>query len=227
MIPWKLLEEAPVPFGKDPLRLYQRGKEFSIRVGPYELMNSRVYGTEDSLAQLACAPLATQRNACVLIGGLGVGYTLAAALRVLGPTAKVVQAELVPAVVRWNRGEMGEVAGHPLRDPRVQVVERDVLEIMREQRARYHAIMLDVDNGPEGLTRDANEALYLPAGLAVAKAALCPGGAVWYWSSGPRPTFVTRLKKAGFNVKEHNVRSGLGSRSKGARHVLWEALPQS
>ncbi|MGD8859114.1 MAG: hypothetical protein PVI30_03825 [Myxococcales bacterium] len=221
MIPWQFLGEAPVPGGADTLRFYRRGDEFSIRVGRQELMNSRVYGSEDALAELACKPLASARAPRVLIGGLGMGYTLAAALRTLGPGATVVQSELVPEVVEWNRGDLGAVAGHPLRDRRVVVIERDVGEVMAEHAGRYDAILLDVDNGPEGLTRARNDRLYVPRGLLVARDALRPGGALWVWSAGHRPGFTGRLRRAGFVVREHHVRSR-GPR-KGARHVLWEA----
>ncbi|MDH5676537.1 MAG: hypothetical protein OEZ06_30745 [Myxococcales bacterium] len=221
MIPWKLLEEAPVPGGEDSLRLYQRGQEFSIRVGRQELMNSRVYGSEDALAELACAPLADSKHPEVLIGGLGMGYTLAAALRVLGPGARLVQSELVAAVVRWNRGPLGEVAGRPLQDARVVVVERDVGELMVAADGRYDAILLDVDNGPEGLSRAQNDRLYASAGLSDARRALKPGGAVWFWSAGDRPGFASRLRRARFEVREHRVRAR--GRRRGAHHLLWEA----
>ncbi|MDD9934794.1 MAG: hypothetical protein OXT09_14390 [Myxococcales bacterium] len=223
MIPWQMLDEAKVPGGTETLRFYRRGDEFSIRVGRQELMNSRVYGSEDALAELACQGLAAVRAPVVLIGGLGMGYTLAAALRTLGPGATVVQSELVPAVVRWNRGPLGEVAGNPLRDGRVKVLERDVGEVMREHSARYDAILLDVDNGPEGLTRKANDRLYVPEGLRVARGALRPGGALWVWSAGQRQGFSSRLGRAGFRVREHTIRAR--GRRKGARHILWEARP--
>ena len=220
MTPWKLLDEATVPGGEGTLRLYQRGDEFSIRA-TRELMNSRVHGSEDALAELGCEVLANHSAPRVLIGGLGMGYTLAAALRSLGSGARVVQSELVPAVVTWNRGPLGHIAGHPLRDPRVQLREQDVGEVMRAERGCFDAILLDVDNGPEGLTRKANDGLYSAAGLATAHGALRAGGALWVWSSGQRPSFTLRLRKAGFDVKEHGVRAR--GRSKGAHHTLWEA----
>lgn len=223
MIPWERLDEAPVPGGQDTLRFFRRGDEFSIRVGGQELMNSRVYGSEDQLAELACKPLASRPAPCVLIGGLGMGYTLAAALRCLGPGAKVVQSELVPQVVTWNEGPLGAVAGRPLRDPRVVVLERDVGEVMAEHKGRYDAILLDVDNGPEGLTRAANDRLYARNGLAIARDALRKGGALWIWSAGQRNGFTSRLRRAGLRVQEHAVRAR--GKGRGARHILWEATP--
>jgi spermidine synthase len=221
MIPWQLLGEAPVPGGAETLRLSQRGAEFSIRVGPHELMNSRAHDSEDQLGELACQALEGMRAPCILIGGIGMGFTLAAALRSLGPQAKVVMSELVPAVVTWNRGPLGVVANYPLRDERVEVIERDVGELMREQPGCYHAILLDVDNGPEGLTRKDNDALYAEHGLEVAKNALTPGGALWVWSAGERPGFSARLRRVGFTVQAHAL-AERGKR-KGARYTLWEA----
>jgi spermidine synthase len=221
MIPWQLLDEAPVPGGADTLRLYQRGDEFSIRVGPHELMNSRAHDSEEQLAELACKALEGTRAPRVLIGGIGMGFTLAAALRSLGPQATVVMSELVPAVVTWNRGPLGAVADHPLRDERVEVIECDVGELMRKQVGRYHAILLDVDNGPEGLTRKDNDALYAEQGLAIARKALTQGGALWVWSAGERPGFSARLRRVGFTVQAHAL-AERGKR-KGARYTLWEA----
>ena len=173
MIPWKLLDRATVPEAGGELSLYQRGEEFSIRItGRGELMNSRVHGSEDALALLTCARLVERQRPRLLIGGLGMGFTLAAALRALGPDAEVVVAELVPAVVAWNRGALGAQAGNPLRDARATVREIDVARVLRAERNAFDAILLDVDNGPEGLTRDANDWLYGNGGLAAAFAAL-------------------------------------------------------
>ncbi len=221
MTPWKLLDRAPVPGGEGELMLYQRGEEFSIRVtGHGELMNSRAHGSEDALAQLACARLAGRAHPRVLIGGLGMGFTLAAALRELGPDAEVVVAELVPAVVAWNRGALGAQAGHPLLDARASVQEIDVARLLRSQRDTFDAILLDVDNGPEGLTRDANDWLYSNGGLAAAFAALRAGGILAVWSAGSDSDFSDRLRRAGFDAEEIRVRARI---SKGARHTIWLA----
>ena len=222
MIPWKLLDRAPVPGGEGELKLHQRGEEFSIRVtGHGELMNSRAHGSEDMLAQLACARLAGRTRPRLLIGGLGMGFTLAAALRELGPDAEVVVAELVPAVVVWNHGALGALAGNPLRDARVSVREIDVARLLRTERNVFDAILLDVDNGPEGLTRDANNWLYGDGGLAAAFAALRADGILAVWSAGGDSDFTDRLRRAGFEAEEIRVRARI---SKGARHTIWLAV---
>ncbi len=221
MIPWKLLDRAPVPEAGGELSLYQRGEEFSIRIaGRGELMNSRVHGSEEALALLACARLVGRQRPRLLIGGLGMGFTLAAALRALGPDAEVVMAELVPAVVAWNRGALGAQAGNPLRDARVTVRETDVARVLRAERNAFDAILLDVDNGPEGLTRDANDWLYGHGGLAAAFAALRADGLLAVWSAGGDRDFTDRLRRAGFEAEELRVRA---RKSKGARHTIWLA----
>lgn len=221
MIPWKLLGRAAVPGGEGELMLYRRGEEFSIRVTRHgELMNSRVHGSEDALAALACAKLAGRERARLLIGGLGMGFTLAAALRELGPDAKVVVAELVPAVVVWNRGELGAPAGNPLLDARVAVQEIDVARLLRTERNAFDAILLDVDNGPEGMTRHANDWLYSNAGLAAAFAALRTDGILAVWSAGGDSDFTDRLRRTGFEAEEIRVRARI---TKGARHIIWLA----
>jgi spermidine synthase len=221
MTPWTLLDSAPVPGAKGVLRLYQRGEEFSIRVGNCELMNSRAHGSEDALAELACAGLAERVRPRLLIGGLGMGYTLSAALRSVGAEARIEVAELVPAVVAWNRGAVGELAGHPLRDPRVTLREGDVGAVIRASPGGYDAILLDVDNGPEGLTRTGNDWLYGLDGLTAAYAALRAAGLLAVWSGGPDPAFAQRLRKVGFAVEERCVR---GHRARGsARYIVWVA----
>jgi len=221
MTPWILLDSTQVPGNGGELRLYQRGEEFSITVvGQGELMNSRVHGSEDALAEQTCARLVDGVKPRLLIGGLGMGFTLAAALRQLGDQAQVTVAELVPAVVTWNKGPLGEHAGHPLQDPRVTVREGDVARILMAERQVYDAILLDVDNGPEGLTRKENDWLYSVNGLNEAYAALRPGGVLAVWSAGPDKTFLQRLRKVGFEVDEVRVHA---HGSKGARHVIWFA----
>ncbi|MCK0207841.1 spermidine synthase [Starkeya koreensis] len=221
MIPWILLDTAPVPGGAGELRLKRRGAEFSIMAGATELMNSRLSGSEQALATLSCARLAGHPAPRLLIGGLGMGFTLRAALGEVGPEARIVVAELVPAVIAWARGPMAELFAGSLDDPRVSLHEGDVAEAIRAGRAGYDAILLDVDNGPGGLTRAANDGLYSPAGLGAARAALRPGGVLAVWSSAPDDGFTRRLRHAGFAVEEARVRAHGKS---GARHVIWLAV---
>jgi spermidine synthase len=221
MIPWEKLDTARIPGTDDELRLMRRGKEFSIMLGTNELMNSRLSGSEAALATLAAKKLEAVAKPHVLIGGLGMGFTLRAALGAFGSRAQIVQVELVPAVVAWSRGPMAEIFGESLSDPRVSIREADVTEIIRSHRLKFDAILLDVDNGPEGLTRKANDALYSSTGLEAAHTALRPGGVLAVWSSGPNPAFAKRLRGARFEVNEVNVRAtGKGG---GARHVIWIA----
>jgi spermidine synthase len=221
MIPWIKIDTARVPGTDGELRLMRRGAEFSIMLGTNELMNSRLSGSEAALATLAAKKLEAIRKPHVLIGGLGMGFTLRAALAVLGTGARIVVAELVPAVVAWARGPMAEIFGDSLGDPRVSIDETDVSEIIRSRDSKFDAILLDVDNGPEGLTRKANDALYSSAGLNAAYTALRPGGVLAVWSSGPNAAFSKRLRTAGFDVNEVQVRAT--GRGGGARHVIWIA----
>ena len=170
MNPWILLDEITVPGDGGIMKLYQRAHEFSISIKNDELMNSRMHGSEDSLAELACTRVAHRQKPRVLIGGLGMGFTLSAALANLDTNAEVVVAELVPAVVKWNRTHLAELAGHPLDDPRVTVHESDVRLLIKADKDAYDAILLDVDNGPDGLTHEGNDRLYTHGGLAAAKA---------------------------------------------------------
>ncbi len=220
MIPWSLVDTAQVPGGGE-LRLKQRGAEFSIMLGQNELMNSRLSGSEEALATIACERIRDRKAPRILIGGLGMGFTLRAALAALGPAARIVVAELVPAVVAWARGPMAEVFADSLTDPRVSIREADVGHLIRSEASAFDAILLDVDNGPEGLTRKANDALYDLKGLSAARAALRPGGVLAVWSSTQNPKFTWRLGKAGFAVEEVRARAN-GSRG-GARHVIWIA----
>lgn len=222
MTPWKLIDSSAIPDNGGELRLYQRGAEYSIMiVGGGELMNSRIHGSEDSLAELGCQPLAGKAQPRVLVGGLGMGFTLAAALRQLGPQAEVVVAELVPAVVQWNRDHLGQFAGHPLDDPRTTVSIGDVAALLRGERAAFDAILLDVDNGPEGLTHRANDWLYGSEGLQAAMQALRPDGVLAVWSAGPDDAFGERLRRVGFLVDERRVRAHRAG--KGATHTVWLA----
>jgi spermidine synthase len=219
LLPWIHLDTAQIP-GGGTLRLKRRGGEFSIMLGDNELMNSRLSGSEEALATLSLARIGPHPTPKILIGGLGMGFTLRAALGALTGPAQVEVAELVPAVVAWARGPMAEVFRGCLDDPRVTIVERDVGDIIRARPGACDAILLDVDNGPDGLTLSANDRLYDGPGLAAARAALKPGGVLAVWSSGPDESFTRRLKKAGFNVEENPVRAGRG---RGARHMIWLA----
>lgn len=202
------------------LRLLQRDAEFSIMLSTNELMNSRLSGSEKALAELALTRLGGRAAPHVLIGGLGMGFTLRAALAVLGPDARVTVAELVPAVIDWARGPMADIFSGCLEDPRVTLHTGDVGALIRDARAGFDAILLDVDNGPDGLTSAGNDALYVLPGLAAAKRALTKGGILSVWSSGRDPGFTQRLKQAGFVVTEHPTRAN-GKR--GARHMIWVA----
>ena len=221
MKPWILLDTVAAQTNAEQLRLLQRDTEFSIKVGNYELMNSRAHGSEEALAELACARIATRSDARVLIGGLGMGFTLAAALRALPADSEIVVAELIPAVVRWNRGALAHLAGSPLDDARVQVREVDIAHILREAPGAYDVILLDVDNGPDGLTRKDNDWLYGLAGLSAAHDALRGGGVLAVWSAADDPAFARRLVKIGFAVEERRVRAR-GARG-GSRHMIWIA----
>lgn len=220
MIPWKLIDTAPVPGGKETLRLMQRGGEYSIMLGQNELMNSRLSGSEEALATLTCARINAVEQPHLLIGGLGMGFTLRAALAAVGPEAMIVVAELMPSIVRWAHGPLAHIFGASLTDRRVDVREADVGEVIRSHRSTFDAIILDVDNGPEGLTRDSNSALYGLQGLNTAYTALRPAGVLAVWSSGPNAGFMRRLVKSRFAVEEVRVRAR-GSR--GARHTIWLA----
>ena len=221
MTPWILLDTTQVPGNGGELRLYRRGDEFSIMiVGHGELMNSRVHASEDALADYTCARLVNGASPRLLIGGLGMGFTLAAALRQVGEQARVEVAELVPAVVKWNKGELGIKAGHPLDDPRVVVREGDVARMIRQEQQAFDAILLDVDNGPEGLTHKKNDWLYGMEGLNAAYTALRPKGVLAIWSAGPDQAFEQRLRKIGFHVERVRVHA---HGSKGGKHVIWFA----
>lgn len=221
MIPWRLLDTAVVPGGEGNLRLMQRGAEFSIRLDHYELMNSRLSGSEEVLAATACDRIKSRKAPRVLIGGLGMGFTLRAALASLGPDASVTVAELVPAVIKWAGGPMIDVFGNSLTDPRVSIREADVGELIRSGPSNFDAILLDVDNGPDGLTRKANDALYGLPGLRAARRALRTAGVLAIWSAKPDPKFTLRLGTANFAVDEMKV-PARGSRG-GQKHVIWMA----
>ena len=223
MIPWVCLDTATIPDGGE-LRLMRRGAELSIMSGSIELMNSRLSGSEKALADLTCARLAGRARPRVLIGGLGMGFTLRAALAALPQDAVVVVAELVPAVVAWARGPMAGLFEGCLDDARVSIREADVADAIGTAQGAFDAILLDVDNGPGGLNRDANDRLYSAGGLAAAKRALKPGGVLAVWSAGPDEGFTRRLTGAGYAAEAVAVRATGGKR--GARHVIWLAAPR-
>lgn len=221
MVPWVHLDTATMPDGGGDLKLMRRGSEYSIMAGSIELMNSRLSGSEEALATLVAAKLKGHPRHDVLIGGLGMGFTLRAALAAWGPDATITVGELVPQVVAWARGPLAEVYKGCLDDPRVTIREGDVGALIRAGAGTYNAILLDVDNGPEGLTRRANDNLYDLEGLAAAQRALRPGGVLAVWSSAPHPSFTKRLRQAGYDVDEVKVRANAGR--SGARHVIWIA----
>jgi spermidine synthase len=221
MIPWLEIDTARVPGADVELRLMRRGTEFSMMLGANELMNSRLSGSEEALATLACRRIQAVERPCLLIGGLGMGFTLRAALAVLGSDARIVVAELVPAVIAWARGPLAQMFAGSLTDTRVSIEAADVVEVIRSHPSAFDAILLDVDNGPEALIRGANDALYDLKGLHSIHRALRPGGVLAVWSSGPNAAFSKRLRAAGFAVDEVGVRAT--TRRSGAHHVIWFA----
>lgn len=220
MIPRELIDTANVPGGQE-LRLFRRGSDFMIVLDRNELMNSRMSGSEEALAVMSCERLGQRTAPHMLIGGYGMGFTLRSALASLGAEARVTVAELVPEIIKWARGPMAELAAGCLDDPRVRLVQDDVVAVIAAGNGTYDAILLDVDNGPDGLTRDENDRLYSARGLAAAKRALKPGGVLAVWSAAPDNAFARRVAEAGFSVEEIVVRAR--SNGKGPRHVIWFA----
>jgi spermidine synthase len=225
MVPWVHIDAVTVPGGNAELRLLSRGAEFAIFLDRNELMNSRRSGSEEALATLSCERILPCSNAWILIGGLGMGFTLRTALAALPKDARVDVAELVPAVVEWARGPLAHIVGDSLDDPRVTLEVTDVGLLIRDAPSRYDAILLDVDNGPDGLTRSANDSLYSRAGLAAARDALRPGGVLAIWSSAPDTAFTQRLRNRGFEVEE--VRARAHGANKGGHHLIWLAMKTS
>ena len=220
MKPWELLGDSHTPDGTH-LTLMKRDREHVIFADGKILMSSRMHGSEEALAALACAHITKASAPRVLVGGLGLGFTLRATLDVLQPRASVVVAELVPGVVEWNRGPLGPLAGHPLDDPRVRVAEGDVTVIMRKDTERFDAILLDVDNGPDAFTSALNAGLYANHGVTLAHATLRPGGVLAVWSAWEDRKFEQRLRWAGFAVSMHRVRARL--KQGGPRHTIFLA----
>lgn len=221
MIPLEHLASAQVPGGEE-LRLMRRGKDFMIVLDRNELMNSRMSGSEEALAEMTAERLVGCPGQQWLIGGYGMGFTLRKALEVAPKDARLTVAELVPEIIEWARGPMMELTAGCLDDSRVKLVMSDVAPMIVGGRGMYDAILLDVDNGPDGLVRKDNGKLYSRDGIAAAKAALKPGGVLAIWSAAPDPVFAGRLRKAGFAVDEVVVRAR--SNGKGPRHVIWFAV---
>jgi len=219
---WTTIERAAIPGSDAELTLSQRDGDFAIRISgvPGDLMNSRMHHSEEALAELACSRLGAIENARILIGGLGMGFTLAAALKAVPESAAVMVAELVPAVVEWNRGLLGQCAGRPVDDERTRVHLGDVADLLKHQARGFDAILLDVDNGPEAMTYADNEWLYSPAGLKTIYEKLRPEGIVAIWSARADRQFARRLKQAGFDVQLRTVRARPG---KGSRHSIFVA----
>ena len=223
MIPRELLATAQVPGGEE-LRLFRHGKDFMIVLGQNELMNTRMRGSEEALATMAHARIKQVRAPQILIGGYGMGFTLRAALAVLPPQALVIVAELVPEIIDWARGPMAGIAAGCLDDPRVDLILGDVARVIQASPGKFDAILLDVDNGPDGLVRQDNNRIYARRGLIAAAEALRPGGVLAIWSAAKDDGFVRRLKDTGFAVDEVSVHAR--PNGKGARHVIWFATPQ-
>ena len=218
MTPRELLGVAQVPGGAE-LRLFRRGRDFMIVLDRNELMSSRMSGSEEALATMTIDRLGRGADPHLLIGGYGMGFTLRAALARLGADARVSVVELVPEIIDWARGPMVELAAGCLDDPRVTLVRGDVADAIGREAGAYDAILLDVDNGPDGLSRDANDRLYSARGLSIARAALRAGGVLAVWSAAPDKAFARRLADAGFAVEEVGVRAR--SNGKGPQHVIW------
>ena len=210
MKPWETLATAKTP-GGSRFELQRHDDDYVIQADGYDLMTSYSHGSEDAMMSLACPT--PRAEACILIGGLGMGYTLAATLELLPPGGSVVVSELVPEVVEWNRGPLGPLAGHPLDDPRAHLEVGDVADVIRDSKSRFDAVLLDVDNSPDSFTLATNSRLYTPVGLAAAHRSLRPRGALAIWSAGTAGNFERRLHAAGFTASTHLVR-GHGKRGR-------------
>ena len=217
------LGATPIP-GGGVLRLFKEGKDFTLRVQNTDLMNSIAHESEDTLAKLVCSRLTHLAEPTVLVGGLGMGFTLAAALKEVGPKARVIVAELIPGVVEWNRGLLADLAGRPLEDPRVSVRVQDIAVSLRAGREEFDGILMDVDNGPKGLTRRSNNWLYSEDGLGAAYRSLRTHGILAVWSSSAEESFAMRLQKLGFETEEIPVLSRSDEEGDlGERHTIWLA----
>ena len=220
MIPWEEIDRAEIPENKKKVTLRRRGSEFSIRTFDTELMNSRRHGSEEALAELACNRF-EKSNLRILIGGLGMGYTLAAAIRFTGVDTFITVSELIPAVVKWNREHLGHLAGMPLNNPRVILKIEDVAKTIGKEKSVWDIILLDVDNGPDGVTQKDNDRLYTISGLKKSFFALRPKGILGIWSAKGDTNFTRRLEKSGFQVDIKTVRARKSGKS--LRHTIWLA----
>jgi spermidine synthase len=223
MKPTHILGRATTPDGKE-LILYERDGAYTIRVNGLELMSSRAHGSEEALARLTLAEVNSPTQE-VLVGGLGMGYTLRAVLDLVPATTRVVVAEILPAVVAWNSVELAHLAGSPLEDPRVVVEASDVRRLIGKSRDGFDAILLDVDNGPEAFTSAGNAHLYDRAGLDAIRRSLRSRGVLGVWSADPDRGFERRLAAAGFNFATHTVRARSGR--KGPKHTIFVASTRS
>jgi spermidine synthase len=228
LIARELLGTAQVPGGEE-LKLFAHGRDFMIVLGRNELMSTRMRGSEEALANLTLERLGNPAAPQLLIGGYGMGFTLRAALAAIGPQARVIVAELVPEIIDWARGPMVEVAADCLDDPRVLLRMDDVSEAILLAPEPLDAILLDVDNGPDGLVRADNRRIYARSGLDAARRALRPGGILAVWSAARDPKFVRRLEDCGFEVEEVEVRARVDAegKGKGPRHTIWFARTEA
>jgi len=220
MIPWEEIDRAEIPGSDEEVTLRRRGSEFSIRTKETELMNSRLHGSEEALAELTCKRDG-KSNLKILIGGLGMGFTLAAAIKKSDPETHITVSELIPAVVKWNIDHLGHLAGNPLNNPRVNLKTEDVAKTIGQKESVWDVILLDVDNGPEGLTRKANDQLYNKSGLKTLFFALCPQGILGIWSAKEDNAFTQRLKQSGFMVQTKSISARKSKKNK--RHTIWIA----
>lgn len=214
-----LLGQAVIPGSESVLKLYQGKDDCSIVIaGRGELMSTRKHASEDALGTLPCEMLKQADAASVLIGGLGMGFTLAAVLAATGSKSRVVVAEIVPEVVEWNKGPLGSYSGYPLTDARTTVYHGDVCDLLRKREQRFDVIALDVDNGPEGLTSRSNDWIYSPEGIGCTRECLNLDGVLAYWSATPDLRFTKRLRECGLQVSERSV---FAHGSKGTKHTIW------
>jgi len=225
VIPWEKLATGRAPDGQ-PLELRRRGHEYLIYAGGYDLMSSEDDVSSKALGELGCAHLQGRKHARVLVGGLGMGYTLRAALDAVSDSCQVEVAELVGCVADWNRKWLADLAGHPLDDPRTTLLLEDVRAPIHRSKAtstkkKYDAILLDVDNGPDALAHKSNDGLYGKAGLERAFAAIAPGGVFALWSFGDDAAFTRRLSRVGFIVATHKISAS--KKGRGRYHQIWTA----
>lgn len=218
MKPERLIDSTPTPEGDD-LLLYERDGVFTLRIGGIELMTSRAHDSEEELAWRAMKLVDRKIRPRVLVGGLGMGFTTRAALDSSPRPSEVVVAELLPAVVRWNRDHIGELAGNPMDDPRVTIVERDFYEVIKDSPRGFDVILNDVDNGPGGCSLDRNERLYRAAGLAAVRRCLRPGGVLGVWCVEDDPGFVKAMKSAGFRAHAETIYAR--NVAKGHKHTIF------